>query len=113
MMAYFTRGYHNVGYFEIWSQARFNQASAEDDKPVLIDLSAEWCAACKELEARTFADPQVEKELRRFVLLKLDATETSETLKEFQSKYGIRGLPTILFFDRTGRFHPVADIDRI
>jgi thiol:disulfide interchange protein DsbD len=29
-------------------------------KPVMLDLYADWCVACKEFEKYTFSDPQVQ-----------------------------------------------------
>jgi thiol:disulfide interchange protein DsbD len=66
-------------------------------KPLLIDFSAEWCAACKELDVHTWTDPVVAKEVAdRFVPLKIDATEETAENDELQKKYQVPGLPTVL-----------------
>jgi thiol:disulfide interchange protein DsbD len=78
--------------------------AAQDGKPVIIDFSAEWCLACHELEAYTFSDAIVGAASKDFVLLKFDATEDSPELDILKKKYGILGLPTILFFDRKGEW---------
>ncbi len=73
-----------------------------DGKPVMIDFSASWCAACKELEAFTFSGPGVSAVLKeRFELLKIDLTET--TPDWLQERYGIVGLPLVLFIDAEGK----------
>ena len=68
-------------------------------KPLLVDFFAEWCAACKELDAHTFSDPQVQREVaEQFVPLKVDATKSTDEIDRLTDKYGVPGLPTVLMF---------------
>lgn len=78
------------------------QAAAQK-KPVMIDFGAEWCHACKELEKKTFTDPLVEKELQRFVLVRVDCTKLTDDITALWEKYGITGLPNIVFIDAAGK----------
>ncbi len=41
-----------------WSDSQFPRAE-EKGKLVLLDLSAEWCAFCKKMDATTYQDPKV------------------------------------------------------
>ncbi|AWH89153.1 protein-disulfide reductase DsbD [Limnobaculum parvum] len=72
-------------------------------KTVMLDLYADWCVTCKEFEKYTFSAPSVQNALSDAVLLQADVTANNKQhialLKEFQ----VLGLPTILFFDKTGR----------
>jgi thiol:disulfide interchange protein DsbD len=73
------------------------QQSRATGKPLLIDFSAEWCAACKELDLHTWTDPVVAKEVSdHFVALKVDATEETDAINQLTSKYNVPGLPTVL-----------------
>ncbi len=66
-------------------------------KPILIDFSAEWCAACKELDVHTWTDPKVKQEVvAKFVPLKIDATDETDETTRLEQKYGVPGLPTVL-----------------
>lgn len=71
-------------------------------KKVLLDFSAEWCAVCKELDAKTFSDPQVQAKMQEFVLIKADVTKNSADEKALSKKYGVFGPPAIIFFDAEG-----------
>ncbi|MDC2889199.1 thioredoxin fold domain-containing protein [Psychrosphaera algicola] len=68
----------------------------------MLDLYADWCAACKEFEAFTFSDKQVQNEMKKLRMLQVDMTENSELDIEIMEKFQILGLPTILFFDNAG-----------
>ena len=68
----------------------------------MIDLYADWCVACKELEKYTFTDPRVEKILSKINLIKYDITKTSEDSTAFLSKHKLFGPPAILFYENNG-----------
>ncbi len=89
---------HSVEPFD----ALLRKAQA-DCKPVMIDFFADWCAACKELDKKTYTAPQVAQESQRFVNIKVDGTEDDEVLTELYARYGVTGLPTVAFIDPLGQ----------
>lgn len=74
-----------------------------EKKPVMIDFTADWCLACKDLDRHTYIDPNVRTEARRFINLKLDATEIDKPTQELFERYSVLGLPTVVFVDSTGK----------
>ncbi|KOO58945.1 thiol:disulfide interchange protein [Rheinheimera sp. KL1] len=76
--------------------------SAEAGKPVLVDLFAEWCVACKEFEHITFADSEVKSLMAQFTLIKIDVTHATEQDQQLLDHFQVLGLPTLLLFDKNG-----------
>ncbi|MBN2780368.1 MAG: protein-disulfide reductase DsbD [Candidatus Marinimicrobia bacterium] len=87
--------------WDTYSPERITAAAAEN-KPVMIDFYADWCNPCKELEHITFTDPRVRKLLGDVVLLKVDVTLSTASSQSIMDRYGIVGVPTIVFLDDTG-----------
>lgn len=73
-----------------------------EGKPVVIDFYADWCAACKELDHKTWVDADVRAEADRFVAIKMDFTEVTAWSKEKMKQYRVPGLPTVIFLDSDG-----------
>ncbi len=91
------------GFIDIKSLADLQQqlelAKAEN-KPLMIDLYADWCIACKEFETYTFSDPKVQSLMSQFRLVRADVTANDQIDIELLENFDIRGLPSLLFFDK-------------
>lgn len=81
-----------------------------EGKPVMLDLYADWCVACKEFEKYTFSDPQVQNALKDTVLLQANVTANSEQDKALLKELNVLGLPTILFFNAQGEEQPAQRV---
>ncbi|KOH46864.1 thioredoxin [Sunxiuqinia dokdonensis] len=74
------------------NDANFEEIVLQSDKPVLVDFWAEWCGPCR------MVAPVVEELSQdyagKLLVTKVDVDSNPETAM----KFGIRNIPTILFF---------------
>jgi thioredoxin-related protein len=76
--------------------------ASESHKPLMVEFWAEWCGWCHVLERTTFADANVVRLARDFVAVRID-TEGPSDQAQVAARYGITGLPTMLFLAPSGR----------
>jgi thiol:disulfide interchange protein DsbD len=76
-------------------------------RPVILDFWADWCTACKELDQLAWANPAVREEASRFVAVKVDGTDDSPEFQALLAKYGVVGMPTVVFIDARGHEVPL------
>lgn len=90
-----------------WQTTFLSDARAQaksEGRPLIVDFTAAWCIACKELDKVTFADRRVIDAGGRFVAVKIDATNDEDPRASAAMKeVAVRGLPTIVVFDSSGR----------
>lgn len=102
-----TQAQAHLDFKPVASVEELNQALAEaKGKPVMLDLYADWCVACKEFEKYTFSHPQVKQALGETVLLQANVTANNAQDVALLKHLQVLGLPTILFFDAQGQEHP-------
>jgi hypothetical protein len=73
-------------------------------RPLMLRVKAPWSLADLELDRKTFADPEAVRALRRFVLVEIDEKDLDDSsIAAVETKYLVRGLPTMIVFDARGR----------
>ncbi len=74
-------------------------------QPVVVDGTANWCAACMEIEHKTFTDPDVIRAMKNVRAFKMDlSTGVDPAYQEMTQRYfGWKSLPHIRFYDKEGR----------
>ncbi|PIU40956.1 MAG: hypothetical protein COS99_07780 [Candidatus Omnitrophica bacterium CG07_land_8_20_14_0_80_42_15] len=73
--------------------------AGKEGKPILIDFYTEWCGWCKKLDTDVYPDEKVRELSREFICVKIDGDKSPELTK----KYIVRGYPTIVFINSSGR----------
>ncbi|TXJ44662.1 protein-disulfide reductase DsbD family protein [Brachyspira pilosicoli] len=72
------------------------ELSKQNNKPILIDFSAVWCANCYELKEKVF----VNEELKKFIDNNLIFTEVDvDKYKNISDEYNVKWLPWIIVID--------------
>lgn len=88
----------------VYSLSEIQARVASSDKPVLIDLYADWCRSCIEMEHKTFSDPQIARSMQDFQLLRVDMTQNTAQDTEILKHFGLYGPPGIIVLEvKTGR----------
>jgi thiol:disulfide interchange protein DsbD len=76
----------------------------------LVDFYADWCVACKVIEREVFGNPEVQRALADFQLLRPDVTDYNKADRRLMSHYNVYGPPTILLIGPDGRERRAARI---
>lgn len=92
-----------LGFETVSGWQGLEKAMRSSAKPVMLDVYADWCASCKELETLTFADDRVRERLAGLTLVRLDVTGNSAEDQAIMKRYGLFGPPALLFFHPEGR----------
>ena len=88
--------------------AELDAVLKDTDRPVMLDLYADWCVSCKEMDHLTFHDDAVRPRLQHALLLQADVTADSADAKALMKRFGLFGPPAVLFFDAKGVELPAA-----
>jgi thiol:disulfide interchange protein len=66
---------------------------------VLVDFYADWCEPCKMLDRDVYSQPDVVKESKKFVNLKINFDKDTNIAERFK----VYSLPTMIFLDGNGK----------
>lgn len=82
-----------------WGEEAFAEA-ARRRVPVLLSLSATWCADCHEMDAETYASPRIVAHLEdRFVPVRVDVDRRPRV----RERFNMGGFPTTAFLTPDGK----------
>jgi uncharacterized protein YyaL (SSP411 family) len=88
---------HLIHWFE-WENDAFQQAR-EQDKPVMLFLSAFWCRYCQRMDEGAFSERENMALLNAyFIALRVE----NATRPDIDARYNLNGWPTIAFFAPLG-----------
>ncbi|HLB24730.1 MAG TPA: DUF255 domain-containing protein [Nitrospirota bacterium] len=81
-----------------WGAAAFNEAK-EQDKLILLDISAVWCHWCHVMDGTSYSDPEVASIIEsRFIPVRVD----TDRMPDVNERYNMGGWPTTAVLTPTG-----------
>jgi thiol:disulfide interchange protein len=92
-----------------WFMDDFDAASAEaatSDRPLLIDMYADWCGPCVTLGEQFFTSDEMYSILSNFVLLRLDVDNPE--VASYAQRYNVSAIPCVVIAEADG-----SEINRI
>ena len=76
------------------SDASFEKDVLGADRPVLVKFEAEWCGPCQAM--KPMIKDLVEEFGQKLTIATLDIDQNNQT----PYKFGVRGVPTVILFDK-------------
>ena len=86
---------------KVSDRAGLERVIAASDKPVLVDVYADWCTSCREMD-ELLHSPELDATLAHYTLVKLDITEGSREQQALLSEWQIFGPPALQRFSESG-----------
>jgi len=82
-------------------RAGLEAAIAASDKPVLVDIYADWCTSCRDMDEFLHAPEQADI-MARYTLVKFDITQGLKEQQALLSEWQVFGPPALVRFDVHG-----------
>ncbi|TVP91637.1 MAG: protein-disulfide reductase DsbD [Pseudomonadaceae bacterium] len=111
----------NTGFANVTDQAGIQamlQQAREQERPAVIELYADWCISCKQIERDVLAHPDIQREMESLglVRIKLDLTANTADQRNWLQQQQLFGPPAFLFFSpdgsEAGELRIQGEIDR-
>ena len=88
---------HQINWLP-WGEAAFAKAQ-EENKPVLLSISAVWCYWCHVMDETSYSDPDVARLIEQsFIAIRVD----NDHRPDLNSRYNVGGWPTTAFLTGHG-----------
>lgn len=69
--------------------------SQQEQKPVILEFSADWCSSCRKLDKTVLAESQVNEKIRsEYIFSRLDYDLPEE--RQIFDQFGVKGFPLII-----------------
>jgi thiol:disulfide interchange protein DsbD len=88
------------------------EAATRRDQPILLDFTADWCGACKALEATVLDTTPIHEKLEAYGVLPMQAdyTNADATMTDWIEAAGRSGIPLVMVIDAEGEKHLMPQV---
>ncbi len=88
------------------------EAARVQGRPILLDFTADWCAACKALEAGVLDTDPIRRKLVELGVMPMQADYTNgdEVMDQWIAESRRGGIPLVLVIDRLGEKHYLPQV---
>ena len=84
------------------SVAELNNAIQTTHKSIFIEYYADWCNSCVKMKNKVYPLPNIQTQLKKFTLLKIDLTHMTVDKESLMHSQQVIGPPAILFLQANG-----------
>lgn len=78
--------------------AKLDSLIAQSPRPIMVDVYADWCISCKEMQKHVLSHPEVKAKLADYQWIKFDITKQTEAQVAWLKQHQLFGPPSFLFF---------------
>ncbi|WP_299258682.1 protein-disulfide reductase DsbD [uncultured Kushneria sp.] len=84
----------------VTTRQAFDRVISNADRPIMVDVYADWCISCRRFERDVLGDPDIRQQLQEFALVRLDVTDNGSEVRALLKRYHLFGPPALLFFSK-------------
>ena len=81
---------------------RYLQTAKQAHQPVFIEFFAGWCSDCQAMDKHVFSLNGVHQAMANSLNLRVDISDNTPEVKALRKRYGILGIPTMLYVNSSG-----------
>ena len=88
-----------TSFVPVATAAELQRKISQSDKPVFVDIYADWCRSCIEMERKVFPDARVQSAFSKMTLLRVDMTKFTDEDAAILASLKLYGPPAMLVFE--------------
>ena len=88
-----------TSFIPVTTVTELQRKISQSDKPVFVDVYADWCRSCIEMERKVFPDARIQTAFGKMTLLRIDMTQFNDEDAAILAALKLYGPPAMLVFE--------------